>query len=194
MMLRNNISFAGAGRVSNALCRMMYSKGFNIDLIVSLSEQNGRSLAGSCKASWSDKLIFPESTDIVIVAVPDRNLEGVLNNLVCSTETLVVHTAGSIGIDVFPDKIFKCGVFYPLQTFSKNRAVNFKGLPFLIESPDDKYSDILKELAESLGGTAFFADSERRRMAHLAAVFISNFTNHMLTEGKEIAIKAGFAF
>jgi predicted short-subunit dehydrogenase-like oxidoreductase (DUF2520 family) len=194
VMIGNNISFAGAGRVASALCRIMYSKDFNIELIVSLSQQNGRSLADSCEASWSDKLIFPENTDILIVAVPDHNLEEVLNNLVCPSETLVVHTAGSMGMDVFPGKIKKKGVLYPLQTFSKNRTVDFNGLPFLIETPDDKYSATLKSLAESIGGTAYFADSSKRRMAHLAAVFICNFTNHMLTEGKELAVNAGLSF
>ncbi|MCX6326378.1 MAG: DUF2520 domain-containing protein [Bacteroidia bacterium] len=193
-MIQNNISFAGAGRVADALCREMYFAGFKIEFIVSQNEKNGRSLADSCKASWSSELLFPDSTDVIIVAVPDHKLKGVLDRLKCRPGTLVVHTAGSIGIDVFPEQIKRKGIFYPLQTFSKERKVVFKDLPFLLESSDKQSSAILKNLAESIGGKVHFVDTEHRRMLHLAAVFVCNFTNYMLTAGKEIALKASFPF
>jgi predicted short-subunit dehydrogenase-like oxidoreductase (DUF2520 family) len=191
-MAQHNISFAGAGRVAGALCMEMYYTGFNIELIVSESEKNGRSIADSCKALWSPDLIFPDSTDVIIVAVPDQRLKSVLGTLKCRPETLVAHTAGSIGIDVFPDQIKRKGIFYPLQTFSKERKVVFKDLPFLLESSDKQSSAVLENLAECIGGKVHFVNTEHRRMLHLAAVFVCNFTNHMLTEGKEVALKAGF--
>jgi len=193
-MIRHNISFAGAGRVAGALCREMYYSGFNIELIVSESEKNGRSLADSCKASWSPDLIFPDSSNVIIVAVPDHRLKSVLDKIRCRPETLVAHTAGSIGIDVFPEQIKRKGIFYPLQTFSKERKVVFKDLPFLLESSDKQSSAILENLAESVGGKVHVVDNEHRRMLHLAAVFVCNFTNHMLTVGKDVALKAGFPF
>ncbi len=193
-MSQFNISFAGAGRVAGALCREMYLKGHNIELIVSESEKNGYSLAGSCKAHWSPYLTFPDTTNIIIVAVPDSRLKNVLEKIKCRPGTLVVHTAGSIGMDVFPEQITRKGIFYPLQTFSRERKIIFRDLPFFLES-SDKQSDItLKIIAESIGAKAHFTDTEHRRMLHLAAVFVCNFTNHMLTAGKEVAIKAGFPF
>ena len=114
--------------------------------------------------------------------------------LKCAPGTLVAHTAGSFGLDIFPEQIKQKGIFYPLQTFSKNRKVSFIDLPFLLESSDDESSEILKSLAESIGGKVHFVDTEQRRMLHLAAVFVCNFTNHMLTMGKDIALKAGFSF
>ena len=193
-MFQYNISFAGAGRVAQALCREMYFAGHKIGLIVSESEKNGRSLADSCKASWSTDLIFPDSSNLIIVAVPDHRLKLVLEKISCRAETLVAHTAGSIGTDVFPEHFKQKGVFYPLQTFSKERKVGFKDLPFLIESSDKQSDAILKGLAESIGGKAHFTDTEHRRMLHVAAVFVCNFTNHMLTAGKEVATKAGFPY
>jgi predicted short-subunit dehydrogenase-like oxidoreductase (DUF2520 family) len=192
-MSQHNISFAGAGRVASALCWEMYNAGFNIELIVSESEIYGRSLADSCKALWSPVLIFPDSTDVIIVAVPDNRLKSVLDKIRCRPETLVAHTAGSIGIDVFPEQYKRKSIFYPLQTFSKERKVNFKDLPFLLESSDKQSSAILESLAESIGGKVYFVDTEHRRMLHLAAVFVCNFTNHMLTVGNEVALKAGFS-
>ena len=194
MMIQNNISFAGAGRVAGALCREMYNAGFNIELIVSESEINGCSLADSCEALWSPHLIFPDSTHVIIVAVPDNRLKSVLHRIRCRPETLVAHTAGSIGTDVFPEQIKRKGIFYPLQTFSKERKVNFKDLPFLLESSDIQSSALLENLAESIGGKVHFVDTEHRRMLHLAAVFVCNFTNHILTAGKEVTLRAGFPF
>lgn len=193
-MILKHISFAGAGRVPGALCRELYKKGAVIDLIVSESEKNGRLLAESCNSLWSSELNYPDSTDIIIVAVPDHRLKKVLDQIRCNKETIVVHTAGSMGLDVFPGTVSRYGVFYPLQTFSPGRKVDFAGLPILIETTDTKASELLKFIAESMNCKALFSDTEHRRMLHLSAVFVCNFTNHILTEGKEIALKAGFPF
>jgi len=193
-MDQNNISFAGAGRVAEALCKELFHSGSKINKIVSATEVNGKALAVSCNAEWSDELIFPDSTQIIIVSVPDHKLKDVLAELKCSPDTLVAHTAGSFGLDIFPEKIQRRGIFYPLQTFSKGRKVSFFDLPFLLESSDDKSAGILKTLAESIGGKVHFIDTEQRRMLHLAAVFVCNFTNHMLTLGREVALKADYPF
>ena len=188
-----NISFAGAGRVGGAICREFFHAGFTIDLITSETERNGRLLADSCNALWSSDLLFPGSTQIIIVAVPDHKLKSVLDDIRCGTDTLILHTAGSFGIDVFPEKIKRKGIFYPLQTFSVGRKVSFEDLPILLESSDDQSSVIMKKLAESIGAKVYFVDTEYRRMLHLAAVFVCNFINHMLTEGKDVAARAGFS-
>lgn len=193
-MKRYNVSFAGAGKVAGALCKAIYQSGSCIQKIVSRNESNGRQLSDSCKAQWSSDLVFPDSTEIIIVAVPDHTLENVLYNIKCGNKTLVVHTAGSMGIDLFPPHIKQRGVFYPLQTFSQGRDIVFTNLPFLLEASDNHSNEILKNLAESIGGKVYFVDNEHRKMLHLAAVFVNNFTNHMLRTGKEIASMAGFSF
>lgn len=193
-MYQNNISFAGAGRVAEALCKELFHAGFRIDMVVSETEASGRLLADYCKATWSSDLQFPDYTKVIIVAVPDHRLESVLRTIKCKAGTLVAHTAGSLGLDIFPDHIKQKGIFYPLQTFSKSRRVSFIDLPVLLESSDEESSQILKNLAESIGSKVHFVDTEQRRMLHLAAVFVCNFTNHLLTVGKEVALKADFPF
>jgi predicted short-subunit dehydrogenase-like oxidoreductase (DUF2520 family) len=193
-MDQNNISFAGAGRVAEALCKELFSAGYKIEIIVSESEERGSPLADSCNAIWSSDLVYPDSTRIIFVAVPDHKLGMILNSVRCSPGTVVVHTAGSFGLDIFPQNIKKKGIFYPLQTFSKNRNISFTHLPVLLESSDDRTSAVLVKIAESLSAKVHFVDTKHRRMLHMAAVFVSNFTNHMLTEGKEIASEAGFSF
>lgn len=193
-MLHYHISFAGAGKVASALCRRMYESGIRVDLIVSPSETNGQPLAGACEASWSSVPEFPLSTDIIIVAVPDHALTGVLNELRCRENALVVHTAGSIGLDVFPGPIARRGVFYPLQTFSRGRTIDFTDVPLLLESSDPESSGILEELASAIGARPRFITTEQRIMLHLGAVFICNFTNHMLASGWQVAEKTGLPF
>jgi len=193
-MERLNISFAGAGKVANALSRRFYRSGHRILQIISPGEKNGRELAAICNASWSAKPIFEVENDLVIVAVPDNILGAFLRSIECSRETLVVHTAGSYGTGIFPESIIRKGVFYPLQTFSLGRDVSFENMPVFIESPDKKDVNLLENLAVNQGCKVYYSDAERRQILHLAAVFVCNFQNHILTIGKDISEKAGFSF
>lgn len=193
-MTKYNLSFAGAGNVAGALCHAMHRAGHNIIRIVSISSGYAKSLASDCMAEWSEKTVFDNQSDVIIVAVPDNSLRDVLSEIRCDRNTLVVHTAGSYGLDIFPDHIRYRGVFYPLQTFSKGRETDFKGLPFLLEASDEGSFRILEELTLSLDSEIHRVDVERRKRVHLAAVFICNFTNHMLTAGKEISGVADIPF
>lgn len=192
-MIHFNISFAGAGRVAGALCREMFRSGIKIRQIVSESVSDGKPLADECMAEWSPELSFSGQNNIVIVAVPDHKLKDVLATIRCSDNCIVAHTAGSYGLEVFPAGMKRKGVFYPLQTFSKGRTVDFRNLPFLLESSDSKTAEMLADLAVKIGGEVHFADSSKRKMVHLAAVFFNNFTNYMLTAGTEIANRAGLS-
>jgi predicted short-subunit dehydrogenase-like oxidoreductase (DUF2520 family) len=191
---RFNISFVGAGRVGSVLCRQLYEAGYKIDLVVSTTERRGKALAEATASEWSENLVIPNSTDIVIVSVPDHSLQSVLNDLKTEDHTIVAHTAGSYGLEIFPSRITKKGVFYPLQTFSEGRSINLYEVPFLLESDNDLTADILSEIASSLSKNVIFADAETRRKLHLAAVFLCNFTNHMFTAGSEVISEAGLDF
>lgn len=176
------------------MCRQFHLAGFKIQKIVSRKEVKGRALACSCDSTWSTDYDFSGDEDVIITAVPDDLLPEVLEKIKSRAETVIAHTAGSIGLDVFPEHIDHKAVFYPLQTFSENRKIQFKDLPLFIEASDSYSEFILKVLAESIGGKVYFTDMEHRRLLHVAAVFVSNFTNYMLTSGKRVSEKAGLAF
>jgi predicted short-subunit dehydrogenase-like oxidoreductase (DUF2520 family) len=188
------LSFTGAGRVAAALCREFHRKKFIIRQIISESDNRGRKLAGLYGAEWSDKPEFGDDTDLIIVAVPDHRLRDVLAGIKCSGRTVVAHTAGSYGLDVFPDHMKKTGVLYPLQTFTLGREMDLSTVPFFIEASDSNSSSILKSVAESVGASVRFTDTDHRKMLHLAAVFVCNFTNHLLTAGKDITEREGIPF
>ena len=188
------LSFTGAGRVAAALCREFYRKEFIISQIISESEQRGRKLAGLYSAAWSDKPEFDNDTDLIIVAVPDHKLRDILGRIKCSGKTIVAHTAGSFGLDAFPSYMKRTGILYPLQTFTVGREIDFRSVPIFIEASDSYSSSILKSVAESIGASVWFTDADHRKMLHLAAVFVCNFTNHLLTTGKDLTAKAGLPF
>lgn len=193
--MRNyRISFIGAGKVAGSLCLEMFKSGFEIRKVVSKSEQNCRRLAQSCNASWSVDLDFTDGSDIIIVAVPDDQIKGILSKIKCDENAIIVHTAGSVGLDVFPSHLKHFGVFYPLQTFSNERILTFSQINFFIESNDPDTSMVLKEVADYLGVKSHIINTENRRLLHVAAVFVNNFTNFMLISGKGLAKKAGQPF
>jgi predicted short-subunit dehydrogenase-like oxidoreductase (DUF2520 family) len=191
-MNRYRISFAGAGKVASSLSTSLKEKGHSILQIISRDREKGTALAKLCDAQWSDKPDFGILNDIVIIAVPDRSISSVPASIKCGVETIVVHTAGSYGLDVFPPSVRKCGVFYPLQTFSEGRKIDFTDIPVFIEANDQETGKMLGRLAESLGCRPVYSDTEHRRLLHVAAVFVSNFTNYMLTSGERISARAGF--
>ncbi|MFN8241037.1 MAG: DUF2520 domain-containing protein [Bacteroidales bacterium] len=190
----HGISFVGSGNVALALCNALRGAGNEINLVVSRDERRGREFASAFGAKWSDKLVFPRITDIIIVSVTDHQLVTVLESIDCGENTIVAHTAGSFGLDVFPGKLKRKGVFYPLQTFSRGRITDLKGIPVFTESESAGTGKVLDDLALSLGAKVYSSDLPRRQMLHAAAVFVSNFTNHMLTSGKDICENAGFPF
>lgn len=193
-MIEYDISFAGAGRVAEALCKEMYRCGVKINRIVSRSRAEGKALADSCQAEWSSELVFSGRNSVIIVAVPDNSLKTVLSGIRCPEDCIVAHTAGSYGLEVFPATINKKGVFYPLQTFTRGRYTGLRDVPFLIEASDKGSAKILDDLAVTIGGNVHFIELEQRRMVHLAAVFINNFTNYMLSAGNDTASRVGVSF
>ncbi len=193
-MSDKGISFIGAGRVASALCLELLRSGFLIRKVVSATSDSCRRLAGMCNASWSLIPEFQEDTNIIIVSVPDDSLRIVLHNIKCYDNTIIVHTAGSLGTEVFPKGLKHTGVFYPLQTFTRNRMIDFSEVNIFIESSDPTTLQSLREMSEALKSNCYEITAENRKMLHVAAVFVNNFTNFMLFEGKEISKKAGIDF
>jgi len=188
------ISFAGAGRVAGTLCQELCEKGHKIVQIASRERENGTSLVKTCYAEWIDNLNFNIPCDIIIVAVPDNALKEVLTGIKCADDTTVVHTAGSYGLEIFPDVIRKKGVFYPLQTFSKGRKIDFSNVPVFLEASDNEVMELLKSIAYTITTSVYESDTDKRRMLHLAAVFACNFSNHMFTLAKHICLKTCYDF
>jgi predicted short-subunit dehydrogenase-like oxidoreductase (DUF2520 family) len=126
------------------------------------------------------------------VAIKDDAIENVLQQII-DKNIFIVHTSGSIPITVFEQTGFNnYGIFYPLQTFSKLKAINLLDVPFCIEANEQE--DILVELANKLSNSVHRVDSEQRKKLHLAAVFACNFTNHMYAIAEDLCLKNNVNF
>lgn len=122
--------------------------------------------------------------DLYFIAVSDDAVANVSAQLPFENR-LIVHISGSVSIDDLDSKNRK-GVFYPLQTFTKNKRVDFSRVPICLESENGTDYEILKNVAESISNNVFKINSQQRKALHVSAVFVNNFTNHLYQIGSEI--------
>lgn len=120
---------------------------------------------------------------LIIVCVSDDAISEVLRQI--PIETPVVYTSGSVGIDELP-KRKELGVFYPLQTLSKSSTVQFSEMPILVESNNVIFLDVIFDFATEISPATRIVNSEQRRKIHMAAVWINNFTNHVVYQAQKI--------
>ncbi len=121
------------------------------------------------------------STDLVIVCVGDDQVSTVCSSL--PQHLLVAHTAGALTIQ----SGMRSGVFYPLYSFTKDAALNWSEVPFLIEARTKEDEAVLRAIASCLTQKIFDVPSEKREKLHAAAVMVNNFTNHLYTLAYEHA-------
>ena len=138
---------------------------------------------------------LPTEADIFIVAVKDASLSDVIHATTKGREgQLFVHTAGSMPMDLFAGLTSHYGVFYPMQTFSKERMVDFNAISLFLEANDAVSMERLKMLAATLSPHIYELDSEGRKHLHLAAVFACNFVNHCYALSAEVLSAKGLPF
>lgn len=191
-----SIVFVGAGNLAANLAHAFYRKGFRVAQIYSRTEESARTLAQVVEAEYTTSLEDVASdAQLYIVSLKDDALAELLPQVVAGREKGVwVHTSGSIPMDIWKGHVERYGVFYPLQTFSRNRLVDFREIPVFVEGSSDAEVQFLRQIASALSGKAQVADSEQRRNIHLAAVFTCNFANHMYALGERLLQKNGLPF
>jgi len=188
------ISLIGAGNLATQLAPALAAKGHRFLQVYSRTEESAGLLAGilGCEAVTRPELIRP-GADLYICALKDDALSMILPRLDIGNG-LLVHTAGTISMDVLSAYTTDYGVFYPLQTFSKLRRVDFSIVPFFIETARPESLDLLRELAQCLSEKVIPADSDQRRQLHLAAVFANNFVNYLYGIAEELVQEKGLDF
>jgi predicted short-subunit dehydrogenase-like oxidoreductase (DUF2520 family) len=133
----------------------------------------------------SDPALVPKKADFFILCVPDRAIAEVAGKF-RDREGIWLHTAGALSMDVFQDMASDHGVLYPLQTLSRERKIRMGHIPFLLEASSPLVMDKIKDLCSSITEKVEEADSPTRLKVHLAAVFASNFSNHMVHVAQQI--------
>ena len=195
------IALVGAGRVATNLAPALQQSGAEVVEVWSKSRSSAEALADriGCKARWAALDGLTRDADLYVIAVKDAVLTDVISQLhVGREEALMVHTAGSMPLSVFADAGHRRGgVFYPMQTFSKERAVDFSQVHFFVEAALESDVALLTSLASALTGDEQLvhpSTSAMRRRLHLAAVFACNFVNHCCTLSDELLAESGLDF
>ena len=181
-----NIAFAGSGNAAWHLAKGLQMQGYRISNVWSRDFSNAVALAENCSSRACREISeLRERTDLIIIAVADKAIEEVARSI-GEFDGIVVHTAGSVSIDVLKGKFENSGVFYPLQTFSKVIPVDLREVPFFLESSSNEVLQVLEQIASKLSARVYNADSQQRMLLHVAAVFASNYSNLMYVIGNEI--------
>ena len=184
----------GAGNLSVHLSKALQNAGFEIAQVYSRTETSAKELAGKLQAPFTTDLdAISKDASLYIISVSDDAIKSLAGRLAI-TEGLVVHTAGSVPMDVFAGKMKNYGVLYPLQTFSKLRQVSFFDVPVFIEANTQDNLQKLRKVAQAISHKIYDASSEERMQLHLAAVFGCNFVNSIYHLSAQIARQAGFDF
>lgn len=192
-----SVTIIGAGNLAWHLAPALDNVGFAVREIYSRKAKNAEALASHLYQSEAvTDLDFSESpSKIFLLCVADDAIPSVVSELILPANSILAHTSGSQPLSVLKTTITPdTGVFYPLQTFSKARKVDFSGVPFFVESEKAEVEKILMSMAKALSRKVVRISSEDRRALHVAAVFAANFTNHMLTLSKEVMTNHGLNF
>ena len=190
-----HISIVGAGNVAHNLAVMFNQAGVTIDSIYSRELANAGKLSELVGATPIDDISHINSdSELILFAVKDDVIAEVSKSLSGSSQ-LMAHTSGSVEMKVFGE-LERQAVFYPLQTFSKNKEYNGLPFPICIETSEEDDLTLLKSLAKEIvgGANVYEIDSDQRRTLHVAAVFANNFSNYFYFIAEDILKERNLSF
>ena len=163
---------------------------------IPISQIFGRNTTELQKISEQFSIPFSTETladaDLYIISVSDSSIAEV-SALIKNENALVTHTSGSVSREALSGN-YRKSVFYPLQTFSKSKNLDYSKIPFFIDAENENDEEILKNLASKISKNVMLANDEKRKYIHLTAVFACNFVNHLYARAKEISDSQGIPF
>jgi len=186
-----NIILLGSGNVATHLGIALKNNNYTIVQVYSKSIENAKALANKLDAQFTNDLSKLKSADLIIVSINDDAISSVLSQI---KNTSIVHTSGSIGLNIFKEQFSNYGVFYPLQTFSKEVDVNISEIPFCLEGNSIEFENQLIKIAKALSKNVVKMNSDQRKQLHIAAVFACNFSNHMFSIADDLLAKKNIDF
>ncbi|MDD4198958.1 MAG: DUF2520 domain-containing protein [Paludibacter sp.] len=188
------VVFIGAGNLATHLSRALQQAGEQIVQVYSRTMTSASELATLLNVPYTTNLdeIITDA-DVYFYAVSDDALESLVQ-LPLASNAIHVHTAGSVSMDVFIGKKSNYGVFYPLQTFSKTKQVDFKTIPLFIEASSPEVEAELFKIAHKVSEQVYRTNSEQRLKLHVSAVFASNFVNHLYQIASDVVKSANLPF
>ncbi|QJD97997.1 DUF2520 domain-containing protein [Mucilaginibacter robiniae] len=188
------ITILGAGNVATHMAAALFSAGHIIVQVYSRTPQNARLLAKQVQAEAIGNLNdVSTSTDMYLISVKDDVIEEIVAAL-AHHQKLIVHTSGATTLQILTTYIQQAGVFYPLQTFSKSKAIDFSQVPMCVEGANEEITALLQQLAQSITQNVYLVSSEQRKILHLSAVFACNFPNYLYYIAQQLLAQQQLSF
>lgn len=189
------IVLIGAGNLATHLGKALHAAGHDMVQVFSRTMQSAETLASLLDAEpLTDMAQVRDDADVYIFSVKDSALEQLISQLCGGEKKVFLHTAGSMPMSVFRGKALHYGVLYPMQTFSKQREVDFSIIPCFIEANDEFALKQIESLAGQISHRVYQLSSEDRKYLHLSAVFACNFANHCYAASQELLQQHGIPF
>lgn len=183
----------GSGNVATTLCKIIFKAGHQIVQVLGRNDNNAKMLAQVYGCEWGN---FKSTTylegDIYILAINDNSLAH-LDNYPSMGKKLVVHTAGSVVMDVLAPLSKNYGVLYPLQSLNKHNEVA-GDIPFLVNGNSAEVISSITSFGKTLSNNVSYVTDEQRLKYHVAAVIVNNFTNHLYALAKDFCDKEEIDF
>ncbi|WP_282629872.1 Rossmann-like and DUF2520 domain-containing protein [Empedobacter sedimenti] len=173
----SSIVILGAGNVAFHLTRALIENTCNVRQIFNRTLEHAREIGEANRISYTDKISEIEKADIYIIASADSGIEE-FSHYIPYDDVLVVHTSGSSPISVLKGD-YRKGVFYPLQTFSKERTMRYDNIPFFIEAENPEDLKKLNELGNRISNEVHELNFASRMQVHMTGVWANNFVNHL---------------
>lgn len=186
------IVLIGTGNLAEQLALALKEHNAGLVQIYGRNRDRAQALGEFCRTPYTSNPEEVIAADLYLVAVSDRAVGEATRPLPIPDRALVAHTAGSVAIEQLPHS--RRGAFYPFQTFTKGRKVDFREIPIFLECNDAEGLQQLKTVARQISNRLFEANCDQRRRIHLAGVFASNFVNALYGVGVDLMHEAGFGF
>lgn len=178
-MESQKVVIIGGGNVAYHLIRSITSSGHKLVQIYNRTLSHIKGYETSASMTEDIQTIRLDA-DIYIICVKDTAIHEVASGLRLSNQ-LILHTSGNRSMDLLKDTSTQYGVFYPIQSFTKNIPINFKKVPIIIEANNDEAFQKLEPFARSISNHVVRLNEEDRKKLNIAGVFVNNFTNHLYT-------------
>lgn len=142
---------------------------------------------------------FDADCKLTIISVVDDAIESVASAIARKSpggikSGIMCHTSGSKSMEILTPYTQHRGVFYPMQTFSKNVMLNYTDIPFFIEGDCNHTEESLCSLARLISDKVAVCDSASRKVLHIAAVFCCNFPNFLYSVASDLLTQRGLDF
>lgn len=189
MQNNNYVSFIGAGNLAWHLAPALDNAGYAVKEVCSRSSKNAKALVNRLyQAEVKEGHDFSDSpSKFFIVAVPDDVISDIAREIILPENAVLIHTSGAKAISLLSyaasDHI---GVFYPLQTFSKQKKIDLTQVPICIEAEDANTEELLIVMGKAISKTVLKINSKDRKALHVAAVFACNFVNHFMSIAEDV--------